>query len=479
MGNRQAAWITWVVGIALLAALSLGLRPLAPVDETRYATVAWEMWHSGQFILPSLNGALYEHKPPLLFWLVHAGWWVGGVGETWPRLIGPLALLANLWLLTRLAARLWPGRAGIGATASLVCLGTATFAVYGTAFMFDLPLLVFLFLGWISLHDAVRSGRWRDWLFFGLALAAAMLTKGPVAAVYLLPPLLALRAWAPAGSAPLAGARLAVALAVAFVLPLAWLLLANQVSGGELLHRVVHEQTLGRVQGELGHPRPVYWYLPWLPLLALPWVLWPPAWRALRATAKAHGDRGRRFIAVTVLAGFVILSLVGGKQVHYLLPLLALMALWLARGLADLPGARRVALAGLSVTVLAMAGVFVALGARYDLGEASRYIGQQQQAGRQVAYVGRYQGEFGFLGRLRAPVVALAPGEAAAWARRNPEGLVVSRDKRLAPPAMARPEFRQTYKTGELVMFRAADVAQDGHFRDPRGAAVAATKRRG
>ena len=461
MASKQNAWVTWVAGTALLAAVSLWLRPLIPVDETRYATVAWEMWQGGQFVLPSLNGGLYEHKPPLLFWLVHLGWWLTGVSETWPRLIGPLALLANLWLITRLAARLWPGLPGIGATASLVCLGTTTFAVYGSALMFDLPLLVFLCLGWISLHDAVRTGRWRDWLFFGLAFAAAMLTKGPVAAVYLLPPLLGLRAWAPAGSAPLAGVRLAAALALAIGLPLAWLVLANDLSGGELLHRVVHEQTLGRVQGELGHPRPVYWYLPWLPLLAMPWVLWPPAWRALRATAAAHGDRGRRFIALTVATGFVILSLVGGKQVHYLIPLLALLSLWLARGLVAVPGARRVALGGLALSVLAMSGAFLALASRYDLGQASRYVGQQQQAGRRVAYIGHYQGEFGFLGRLRSPVIALEPGDAAAWARQHPDDLVVVRDKRLQATPAARPEFRQLYKTGELMMYRAAHLAPD------------------
>ena len=44
-------------------------RPLMPVDETRYAAVAWEMWTRGDFIVPRLDGLPYDHKPPLLFWL--------------------------------------------------------------------------------------------------------------------------------------------------------------------------------------------------------------------------------------------------------------------------------------------------------------------------------------------------------------------------------------------------------------------------
>ena len=43
------------------------LRPLLPVDETRYLTVAWEMWTSGSYIVPHLNGEPFSHKPPLLF----------------------------------------------------------------------------------------------------------------------------------------------------------------------------------------------------------------------------------------------------------------------------------------------------------------------------------------------------------------------------------------------------------------------------
>ncbi len=58
----------------LLAVAAPWLRPLWPVGETRYASVAWEMWQRGDFLVPHLNGELYSHKPPLLFWLMHAGW---------------------------------------------------------------------------------------------------------------------------------------------------------------------------------------------------------------------------------------------------------------------------------------------------------------------------------------------------------------------------------------------------------------------
>ena len=65
----------------LLVGVTLKLRPLLPVDETRYLSVAWDMWQNDNFLVPHLNGAPYSHKPPLLFWLMHLGWSIFGVND--------------------------------------------------------------------------------------------------------------------------------------------------------------------------------------------------------------------------------------------------------------------------------------------------------------------------------------------------------------------------------------------------------------
>jgi 4-amino-4-deoxy-L-arabinose transferase-like glycosyltransferase len=48
------------VGLFLVSLLT---RSLIPVDETRYTSVAWEMWLRGDYLVPHLNGATYSHKP--------------------------------------------------------------------------------------------------------------------------------------------------------------------------------------------------------------------------------------------------------------------------------------------------------------------------------------------------------------------------------------------------------------------------------
>ena len=89
----------WLV----IVAAGLALRPPLPIVETRYLSVAWEMWSSGNFLVPHLNGAPYSDKPPVLFWLIHLGWALFGVSEWWGRLVAPLFALGSLFAIVHLA----------------------------------------------------------------------------------------------------------------------------------------------------------------------------------------------------------------------------------------------------------------------------------------------------------------------------------------------------------------------------------------
>ena len=106
--SPRLGWILVLLGWVLLAAVSLASHTLLPIDETRYATVAWNMWQRGDELVPWLNGGPYSDKPPLLFWIIQAGWALTGVNEWWPR-IGPslVGLFATL-LTGRISRRLWP-----------------------------------------------------------------------------------------------------------------------------------------------------------------------------------------------------------------------------------------------------------------------------------------------------------------------------------------------------------------------------------
>lgn len=540
--KAQRIWI-WLLGsYLLLVAIGLWVRPLMPVDETRYAAVAWEMWSRGDFLLPHLNGQPYDHKPPLLFWLIAVGWWALGPDSIWVRLLGPLLTLANVVLLSRLAAQLWPERAPVRLLAPVVFLGAWYVALYSTGLMFDMLLLLFVLGAWIALWQAAAQPRALRFVAFGACVGMGMLAKGPVALVYTLP-LALLAPWWRIQAAPFPRRRwyagIALALAFASAIPLAWLASIAASADGSFLWKVIWEQTAGRVSGEMGHGRPIWWYLPLLPVLALPWIFWPPAWRAIAGARSAAAESGSRFVVAGIASAFVLLSLVGGKQVHYLVPILALAAAFLARRLADTAQARPpstfddlpiaalmsplpmllalawatrhgtnlpawvatisiplallpalvgltliarenrgivpatvgVGVAGLQFAALTLLAILQAARPYYDLEHAARFIASQQELGRPIAFVGaRYQGEFGYLGRLRDPIETLEIDAVDAWVELHTDGIIVVRRKRLLRDAGLHVEWSQPYKSDELLIFGADEVREDrAAFLEPPG----------
>jgi len=70
MGLNRGLLITFLGGSLFILFFNLWGRTLENHDYLRYAEVAKEMIQSGDWIVPRLNGEIYLHKPPLLFWLI-------------------------------------------------------------------------------------------------------------------------------------------------------------------------------------------------------------------------------------------------------------------------------------------------------------------------------------------------------------------------------------------------------------------------
>lgn len=76
-GTREL--IAVAVGVIFVLAFTAWARPLMLPDEGRYAGVAWEMFRSGNWSTPMLDGMPFFHKPPLFYWISAAAMSVFGV----------------------------------------------------------------------------------------------------------------------------------------------------------------------------------------------------------------------------------------------------------------------------------------------------------------------------------------------------------------------------------------------------------------
>ena len=292
----------WVLIIlwGMLVLSSLPTRSYIPIDETRYVTVAWTMWLSGDYLVPLLNGEPYHHKPPLLFWLINLGWAVFGVNETWPRVLPALFSLASAFLLRRLGQLLWPQRRGVAENAPLILMASLLWALFTTATMFDIMLTSFILIGLIGIVMAGRNpdDARRGFVFLALALGGGLLAKGPVVLIHLLLPAVAAPWWAPAWAGRWRAwyLHLLLAFLVGAAIVLAWAIPAA-LAGGETFARAIFwGQTANRMVDAFAHKRSFFWYLPFLPLIFYPWLWLPQVWQGLAALRHQGSDTGLRFL---------------------------------------------------------------------------------------------------------------------------------------------------------------------------------------
>lgn len=334
----------WIFMIwAILIAISLYTRPLLPVDETRYAAVAWEMWVRNDFLVPHLNGESYSHKPPLLFWLIALSWKLFGVNEVSLRIISPLFSLATLYLSASVARALWPDRRKVAELAPLLLLGSLIWIVYSTVTMFDMMLAFFVMLGIYSLARLGGSpGLIRYWILLGIAIGGGILSKGPVILLHLLPIALLAPWWLAAEKSNFRWTQWYGRLFSSFVLgaliALSWAIPAG-IAGGEAYRNAIFlGQTSGRLVESFAHQYPWWWYVQMLPFILLPWLLLKPLWTGLKKLT-LH-DRGVRFCAAWIVPVFLAFSLVSGKRIHYLLPLIPAFILLAARAADEITEAK-------------------------------------------------------------------------------------------------------------------------------------------
>lgn len=523
-------WPFWGGGLLLVLLASIFGRPDIPIDETRYVSVAWEMWSGGDWLVMHKNGELYHHKPPLLFWFINLGWLLFGVNDWWPRSISALFSFSSLGLTVAIARRLWPHEEGVGERAGWILLGGCFWLFFSTSVIFDIMLTAFALLALLAALRSWQGERWGTWGCFGLALGLGILAKGPVMFLHVLPVLLLESWWGRGGRLNKAwygdlglGFLLGVAIALAWAIPAA-------IAGGEEFRNAIFwNQTAGRISGALAHRQPFWFYLAILPILLFPWFFWGRAWSAMGIALKRRGEVGVRFCLAWIVPALLVFSLSGGKQAHYILPLLPAFALLLAFGWdrTMLCGRRSIlplfiVIAGMGIVfllpqawadrmwlasfvgsewfvggafllVLAISALFLAgsdmklpwvtlgmaamvagiqllilkpLSSAFDMIPMAQRLKALEERGIPVAHTGAYNNQYQFYGRLRHPLQEIRRDEINTWLQKNPAGRVVTYLKQGREHGLVNVEFSQPYLDGTVILLD-AESAQYWQGREP------------
>lgn len=502
-------------------------RPLLPLDETRYAGVAWEMWLNHEWWVPFLNGAPYAHKPPLLFWLLNMGWGLFSPNDIWPRMLPALFAFSTLFIVQRFARLLWPEQAPCAQLAPMILLGCIIWASWIPILRFDLILTFFVISALYAL--CLTEKKLSAWWLYAIANGLGILTKGPVILVFTLPPALLAPYWSTIikqSSRSRYYAYLAGSLLVTVAIVLAWAIPAALKGGPDYAHAIFLKQNLGRAIQSFAHARPWWWYLPSLPLVFFPWLLWPPLWRQLIRIRSYSQDQSIRFLLSALIPACLLLSIISGKQTRYLLPLFPIFSLLSAYLLYHYPGLIKgrtqslltFCMSGVGLLFMSSTAwlsptahllqekpwlsqvpfvwgfVIFCLGLAYvypkpinltkqikritainclfviiyftgvvqiqaqfkDTTELSQRLARYQNAGMPIAFIGQYEDQFQFPGRLRQPLINLLPAHRWQWAHEHPQGWIVEYLEDL--PKNKKPDYYKRLGKNYAVLWSAKQI---------------------
>jgi 4-amino-4-deoxy-L-arabinose transferase-like glycosyltransferase len=311
---------------------------LVDPDEARYAEIPREMLASGDFVTPTLNGAHYFEKPPLLYWLNAAS--IGAFGNTpsaarLPVRVAALGTAALLLVgLRGMApdAGLWAALAFLSAPLSFAM---ARYNIIDGLLTFTLTLAFFSLRALLLAPEGAPRAR-RHEIGLGAGVALALLSKGLVGVLF---PVLVGVLWV-----ALLGRwkRLAAILRswvpwVFLLVATPWFVLVERANPGFSRFFFVHEHVMRYATPISSRPGPIWYFLAAFVAGFLPWTV--AMGSALRPVLSRRRDLWREhadvlFFALWFGVVLVFFSLSRSKLLPYILPAFPAAAALVARPLA-------------------------------------------------------------------------------------------------------------------------------------------------
>jgi hypothetical protein len=113
------------------------------------------------------------------------------------------------------------------------------------------------------------------------------------------------------------------------------------------------------------------------------------------------------------------------------------------------------------IGVLALNTLFtLTLWTRWDLRPTAHMLGAAERANHPIAYLGNYEGQFHFEGRLTRPIAELFGDQAVQdFARSHPDGVIVTHPEKLDADALRYALLVQPFRSSWLVVWEAASLA--------------------
>ena len=311
--------------------IGLGSWGLTESSEARYAEISREMLLSNDYLNPTLLGIYHYHKPPVTYWITSLGYKIFGISEQGARFFLQLAILIQLLLVYKIAQLLFNDKK-VSLLAALIYFSFPIVLISSRNLTTDAYLTLFIMAAiyfWLARTKNVL-GVWALYAFY-ICLGFAILTKGPVALLFVLTFIL-VRHWLLKKKIKTSFHGI-VGLLLFFAISTSWFLFL-WMRDPTFLDYFLHRQVTDRMfSNSFNRGKPFYFYIVLLPAILFPWVLLP-----FQNTHGKWQDFSGRKDGTDVLVfstGILILlfSLFKTKLILYILPLFWMVAIVIAKKL--------------------------------------------------------------------------------------------------------------------------------------------------
>jgi 4-amino-4-deoxy-L-arabinose transferase-like glycosyltransferase len=320
MSSARAWQIAWIaLGLAVVALYVVGLdAALTSYDEPVYAEFI-RSTHEGEAGL-SYRGIYTWQRPPTSIWLYAA---VSAIvpGELGMRLLPALLTCFSALFAGRFVARHF-GSDAAGMATALFCAAIPSQLLYGRLILSDPPFVALTVLAAAAAIASARQPRWFLWSLLALGSTFAVKSMAGAVPTLALGPWLALIAWRHRQNPALRFWRSVTAFAIAAG---AFYAIGFLVGGREFYDEHIRFILLDRAEGELagigiGGPLAYLAHL-WRADGAAVAIALLAGTLATGALAVRRSDLGLAAASGTAVLMLLLLSLLGTRLAHYLLPL--------------------------------------------------------------------------------------------------------------------------------------------------------------
>lgn len=335
---RHPTWLTpteaqWFLGFFVAAfflwGISLGNVALRDWDEGTRALVAREIYRTGNWLYPTLQGEAYLLKPPLMDWLIASCYRIGGVHEFTTRLPGAFFSACGVPLLYLVGREVFLERLP-AVFAAGVYLTLLPVVRHGRLAMLDGMATSFFLLLLLCLLKARQDRRWAVGVGLGLGLIA--FTKGLL--VVVLAAIATAFLFANSQLVLLKSPYLWIGILLGSAPVLAWYAAQWQHYGATFWQVHFQAQGLERLsQSVEGNSGPIWYYFLELIKYSWPWLLFwlgglSLSWQKRRTTWGC-------LILIGTVGYLGTISLMRTKLPWYIMPFYPFFALTVAACLAD------------------------------------------------------------------------------------------------------------------------------------------------